>query len=571
MEVHNRRKSILALLKDLGQASVETLAARLVVSPNTIRSDLTALDEQGLLRRVRGGAVALESVDTARRDFVLRSSSCQREKEYIARWAAGLVKDGDAIILDASSSVFHLATFLRERRNLTVVTNGLNVALLLAQERTNKVILAAKTVRADCNCLVGDLDPILLTAFRAALCFVSCSGFSLEAGFTETDVDEAALKAEMIKLARQVVVLADHTKFDKTAAFRFAGLHQIDRLVTDASLGRDQIANLRRKVHFPIVVVDASSAETLDPVASVVGGRRYRIGFGNAAEQMHFGRDVRLSLERAAQRLGIVDLLIRDNNLDRQTALENADWFVANRADLVIEFQLDAEASNVIMDKFNRADIPAIAVDVPLPGATFFGADNYRAGHMAGEGLGHWIKQNWAGSLDMVLRLEASRVGPVGSARLQGQLDGLSSVIGPITPENILVIDCPVIAHFAVPVVADYLRRISVSRQVAVIAINDDAAVGALTAFERAGRLHQVVAVGQNANWVGRTAMRRPNFPFIGSTSYAPEHYGERLLDTALRILRGDPVPPAVYTQHVYITKETVNQYYPESEDQTEL
>jgi ribose transport system substrate-binding protein len=302
-----------------------------------------------------------------------------------------------------------------------------------------------------------------------------------------------------------------------------------------------------------------------------VNVRRYRVGFGNATEQMHFGRDVRLSLERAAQRLANVELLIRDNNMDRRTALENADWFVANRVDLVIEFQLDAEASNIIMDKFNRAGIPAIAVDVPLPGATFFGADNYRAGHMAGEGLGHWIKHNWAGRLDMVMRLEATRIGPLGSARLQGQLDGLTSVIGTIAPQDILVIDCPVIRQLAVPVVAGHLERIPVSARVAVIAINDDAAVGALAAFEKAGRLQQVVAVGQNADWVGRSALRRPNFPFVGSTGYSPENYGEGLLETALHVLRGEPVPPAVYARHLYITKDTVNRYYPEAEDQADL
>ncbi len=89
--------------------------------------------------------------------------------------------------------------------------------------------------------------------------------------------------------------------------------------------------------------------------------------------------------------------------------------------------------------------------------------------------------------------------------------------------------------------------------------------LGVLAAFQRAGRLGQVVAVGQNSDLLGRAALRRPDFPFIGSTAYSPETYGERLLDLALKILRGEPVPPAVYVPHAFVTRENIEQFYPEA------
>lgn len=572
MEAFKRRQAILALLRDAGEVEIDDLAQRFGVSPNSIRNDLDSLAAEGLLNRVRGGAVSLDAAPalrpgatggTARTAFAVRAGVQRREKESLGRWAASLVKDGDAIILDDSSSVFQLATYLRERRNLTVVTAGLEVALLLAQNPSNRVILAANTVYNNGTSLIGPLNPDLLNGFYASRLFMSAAGFSPEQGLTEIDGDVAQLKTQLIRLAKQVVALVDHSKIGAVSTFRSAGPNQIDLLATDAGVAAEVLAELRKTTPFPIVVVGPSSVETLPPIANGVA-RRYRIGFGNLTEQMVFAQQVRASLEAAAKAQNTIELLIRDNRADRQTALDNANWFVAHGVDLVIEYQIDAEAGNVIMDTFQRAGIPVIAVDIPLPGATFFGADNYRAGRMAGEALGYWVQQHWDGRLDRLLKLESRRVGSLGNARLQGQLDGLTGVLGPLPAERIVAVDSPTILAEAVPAIAALLPGISTDERVAIIAINDDAALGALAAFERSGRLDQVAAVGQNADLLARAALRRPGYPFVGSTSYNPETYGERLLDLAQRLLRGEPVPPAVYVRHTVVTKQNVDQLYPE-------
>jgi ribose transport system substrate-binding protein len=525
------------------------------------------MDAEQLLRRVRGGAVAIKTNGIRNKAFINRSQVNRQAKELMGQWAANLVNDGDALVLDASSTIYCLATLLTECRDLTVVTNGLETALLLAQNPSNKVILAANTVRADGHTVVGSLQPDLLNHFFASKCFITCSGLSPEPGLTEVDVDEAPLKSQMIKLARQVIALVDHSKFGKIDTYRFAELNQIDHLVTDEMASDASLSALRQVANFPITVVGASTEKTIE--RNVAGLRRnvYRIGFGNMTEEMLFARQVRRSLERAINNYDNVEVLIRDNKLDHQTALENADWFVANEVDLVIEYQIDALAGNVIMDKFNRADIPVIAIDIPLPGATFYGANNYRAGYMAGEALGHWVRENWGGKLDVLLRLESHRTGPVVGARLQGQQEGLESIIGPLAEEHVNSIDSPVIVEVAESAISDLLPKLSPEDHVAIIAINDDAALGALAAFEEAGRLHQVVAVGQNADRLGRAALRRSNFPFIGSTRYAPEAYGRKLLELAFKILEGQPVPPAVYNQHDFITRSNIDQYYPDSMD----
>jgi ribose transport system substrate-binding protein len=587
MYAAERRQAILKLLQESRRVGVSDLAQRFDVSETSIRRDLRDLDRDGLAERIYGGAVLPpdhieqppagkdtphehEVTELATR-LVLGEALASPEgrtlaesKRAMGRWAADLVADGDAIVLDDSTTAFHLATFLGDRRNLTVVTNGLGAALLLAQNPSNKVILAANHVSPGEASLVGNVNPDVMNGFRASRCFISCVGFSMEHGLSEVDDARALLKSQMIRLAQQTIALIDHTKFGQVSTFRVVGSNRIVHLVTDAGVADSTLNKLRRGASFPITVIGPDSAETYAPLGLLDGRKRYRIGFGNMTERMVFARQVRHSLESAAQALDSVELLVRDNDLDRQKALDNADWFVAQGVDLVVEYQLDAEAANVIMHKFQQAGIPVIAVDIPLPGATFFGADNYRAGRMAGEALGQWIRQHWDGQVDRVLKLECERAGAIGAARLQGQFEGLESVLGTALDRKVVTVDCPVIMQDVPQRVGRLIGEIAPDEKVAIIAINDDAALGSLEVFERTGRANRTAAVGQNLDLLGRAALRRANSSFIGSTSYRPEEYGERLLDLALRILRGEAVSPAVYVGHTFVTRETLDLFYPQ-------
>ncbi len=221
------------------------------------------------------------------------------------------------------------------------------------------------------------------------------------------------------------------------------------------------------------------------------------------------------------------------------------------------------------MERFRQAKIPVIAVDIPLPGAIFFGADNYRAGYLAGEGLGRWIQAHWAGAFDLLLCLVDARAGSTPAARLQGGRDGLEAVLGRIPDECVMTLPCPTLMHEAQAMIAEQLPSLQSAihnlrssilnpqpARIAIISHNDDAALGALAAFEAAGQLDRVAAVGQNADRLGRAALQRADFPFVGSTSYAPEAYGGRLIDLSLKILRGDPVPPAIYIDHTFVSAQ---------------
>ena len=171
------------------------------------------------------------------------------------------------------------------------------------------------------------------------------------------------------------------------------------------------------------------------------GPEEFKIGFANLGDSMPFAMDVRRGLEQAAQEASNVDLIVADNQLDGRVACQVADRLIAKGVDLAIEYQIDEKVGSLIIDKFKRAGIPVIAVDIPMVGATYFGVDHYRAGHMAGVALGNWIAEHWNNSWERLIVLEEQRPGALVAARIQGQLDGLQQIVGNIPSAKIVYLD----------------------------------------------------------------------------------------------------------------------------------
>jgi ribose transport system substrate-binding protein len=186
-------------------------------------------------------------------------------------------------------------------------------------------------------------------------------------------------------------------------------------------------------------------------------------------------------------------------------------------------------------------------------GATFFGVDNYRAGHMAGVALGEWIMAHWNGKVDRAIILIEPRAGTLPAARIQGQLDGLQSVVGEVPADKQITLNCGNTAEIGEKQMRAALKKLPAEHRLAVVSFNDDAAIGALTAARKLHRENDVVIVGQGADRRVREELRQPGSRIIGSTAYEPERYGEKLIPLALKILHGEPVPPAMYIEHVFI------------------
>jgi ribose transport system substrate-binding protein len=561
MMTFQRRQRILDLLREQSGVKVTDLARLLDVSEGTIRNDLTALEEEGQLTRVRGGAVPNEGYSGCSPAFEARARVNTSAKQRIARWAADMVEDGDSILLDSSSTAFHITPYLMQLRDLTVVTNGIEVGLALASNPSFTVILIGGVLRPGGMSVVGHLGEKILDNLHIKTAFVSCSGFSPQAGLTEENIQEAQLKSIMIRSAERVVALIDSSKFGKVDLTPFAGVEQVSHILTDSDTAPEHIDLLRQSCAV-VTICGESTVSSFTPCGDAA--THYKIGFANMSEHIPFCVDVRRGLEQAAQDATNVDLIVADNQLDGEVALDIAGRLIAKGVDLVIEYQIDEKAGSLLIDKFQRVNIPVIAVDIPMVGATYFGVDNYRAGHMAGVALGNWLRDHWQGCFERLVVLEEPRAGPLPAARMLGQLDGLQEIVGEIPQSRVIYLDGGNTSEVSEARMAASLAALPDVHRLAVICINDDSAVGALAAARRLDREADVVIVGQGADRRAREEIRDRDSRLIGSTAFWPEKYGAKLIDVALKVLRGEQVPPAVYMDHVFIRAENIDDFYAE-------
>lgn len=259
MTTYERRQSLLEILRRQPGLRVPELAVALDVSDGTVRNDLNALEGQGLLRRVHGGAVLNQQDQFQNNSFVRRYQQNAAAKLAIAREAAALVDDGDSILLDASSTAYYFAEALSERRRLRVMTNGFDVARELAQNSSNTVILIGGVVNNESSSVTGLLSEHIIEELHIQKAFLSCSGFSLERGMTEVHLAEAQLKRKVIESSQKLFALVDSTKFGKEDLTSFARPEKINCLFTDRNLSAEWTERLRQAgIEFTICEEEAA-------------------------------------------------------------------------------------------------------------------------------------------------------------------------------------------------------------------------------------------------------------------------------------------------------------------------
>ena len=235
MYAEERQAAIVEQARIDGRVEVASLAESLGVTTETVRRDLTALERAGVLRRVHGGAIPVErlgfepAVDT-------REQVATSEKEAIAKAALNELPVDGAIALDAGTTTLRLAEAIPADRELTVVTNGLPIAMTLAARPNLTVHLVSGRVRSRTLAAVGEASVAFLRDVYVDVAFLGANGFSAERGFTTPDADEAATKRALIACAGRSVVLADSSKHGVNHFAAFAGPDDVDLLITDGGL-----------------------------------------------------------------------------------------------------------------------------------------------------------------------------------------------------------------------------------------------------------------------------------------------------------------------------------------------
>lgn len=243
MYPEERQQWIVERARAVGRVEVATLAEELDVTTETIRRDLKVLERHGLLRRVHGGGIPVERLGfepgLATRDAVLTA-----EKERIAKAALAELPAEGSILLDAGTTTARLADALPVDRELVVLTNGLPIAMSLANRPNLTVLLVGGRVRGRTLAAVDSWALAALADSYVDVAFLGTNGISVERGLTTPDTTEAAVKRAMITASRRSVVLVDHTKVGTDHLARFASLDDIDVVITDSGIRPDDAERL---------------------------------------------------------------------------------------------------------------------------------------------------------------------------------------------------------------------------------------------------------------------------------------------------------------------------------------
>jgi DeoR family transcriptional regulator of aga operon len=243
----DRRIRILEQLKLNGQVNVHELSETLDVSGVTIRNDLKQLERKGVLIRARGGALKYEQ-KLVEEDFPLSDKEKRqlREKMEIGKKAAELIEESNTIIIDSGSTTYELARNLKNFKNLTVITNALNVATLLADYININVIVPGGMLKKNSLSLVGIPAERGFTEYFCDKLFLGVDGFDLNFGISTPNPEEAHLNQVMISVSREVIVVADSSKFSRRGFAHIAPVTKISAVVTDKGISAENKSRLEK-------------------------------------------------------------------------------------------------------------------------------------------------------------------------------------------------------------------------------------------------------------------------------------------------------------------------------------
>jgi ribose transport system substrate-binding protein len=277
--------------------------------------------------------------------------------------------------------------------------------------------------------------------------------------------------------------------------------------------------------------------------------KKLRFGFVTQSSEMPFSDAVIRSLCETAKGMGI-DLILLDNGSDAEAVRENAEALIRQSVDLMIEFQVDHSAAPMIAHTLQNAKVPLIAVDMPLPDATYFGIDNFRAGHEAGQILAEFARRRWNGRVDWILGVDLAVGGRLVQSRTTGAFEGIRAQLPSQLIESFVRIDGRGLRETSYRAVHTFLERHPSATHILIAAHNDASALGAIAAVRALGREKHVAIVGQDCVEEMLREMQRPGSCAIASISRKVEQYGPRLIEIGLALLRGEIVPPYNYVEH---------------------
>lgn len=244
MMAEERRTQIMQIVRTAGRVKVNELASRFSTSAVTIRNDLNELHQRGMVLRSHGGAVL---PDTILRESPVheRLNANSDEKRRIGARAAMLINDGETIILDSGTTTLEIARQIKRKQGLHVITNGVNIAAELLDARDVQTFIIGGTVRGESASVSGRFSEEMFDQFSADKLFLSGAGCDLEFGVSGANLEETMVNRAMMRIAREIILVADASKFSKRSMSRIVPFAEIDTVISDTKLSEEIQDKLR--------------------------------------------------------------------------------------------------------------------------------------------------------------------------------------------------------------------------------------------------------------------------------------------------------------------------------------
>lgn len=230
-----REREIISLLEENNYATVEFLAEKIHISPSSIRRDLKKLEMKGMITRSYGGAEIKESVNK-QIPFFLRSHKNTKEKSAVAARAAALVKSGDVIFLDSSTSTYFMIGYLKHIKDITVITNSFATMSECAEYNINSYLAGGKLNPENRSCCIGAKTEEFISGFHADFCFFSVQSVSGDGILYDCFADEIRTRQAMIENSEKSVFLCDNSKLDRYSAYKLCDISCLDYVISDINM-----------------------------------------------------------------------------------------------------------------------------------------------------------------------------------------------------------------------------------------------------------------------------------------------------------------------------------------------
>jgi len=233
-----RRSQILAKLQQERRVLVSDLSQFYNVTEETIRRDLEKLEKEGVAKKTYGGAILNENFNVDL-PYTVRKKSNVSNKQQIAEIIAQMIEDGDHIIMDASSTALYVAKRIKNKKNITLITNSVEIILELSDMTGWKILSTGGSLKEGSLSFVGYQAEDMIKKFHVDKAIISCKGVDIENGFTDSNEMDAQVKKAILNSAKYKILAADSSKFNKISFTKIGDFSDIDTIVTDNPLGEN--------------------------------------------------------------------------------------------------------------------------------------------------------------------------------------------------------------------------------------------------------------------------------------------------------------------------------------------